>query len=184
MIEAYDFKRYLNARIKIIVAMFEDTGIRCSELINLEIEWINDTDIKIFGKGAKWRYVPISLMLRKYMIRYERIKEGYFKKINKNMEHGSYFLSRSGRPLTSVQIENVVRDAGKMARVREDIRCGPHTLRHYAIQSNLRNGLDLYSCSRIAGHENIQVTKRYLQGIETENILEMAQKTSPLMNLK
>ncbi|WP_373456049.1 tyrosine-type recombinase/integrase [Bacillus anthracis] len=60
----------------------------------------------------------------------------------------------------------------------------PHTVRHYAIQSNLRNGLDLYSCSKIAGHENIQVTKRYLQGLEMENILEMAQKTSPLMNLR
>jgi integrase/recombinase XerD len=50
-------------------------------------------------------------------------------------------------------------------------------------KSNLRNGLDLYSCSKIAGHENIQITKRYLQGIETENILEMAQETRPLMNL-
>lgn len=184
MIESYDFKTYLNARNKLIVAMFADTGIRCSELINLETGWINETNLKIFGKGAKWRYVPISLMLRKYMIRYERIKAGYFKKLNKNLQHNNYFLSRSGRPLTSVQIENVVRDAGKMAGVREEIRCSPHTLRHYAIQSNLRNGLDLYSCSRIAGHENIQITKRYLQGIETENILEMAQKTSPLMNLK
>lgn len=184
MIEAYDFKTYLNARNKLIVATFADTGIRCAELINLETGWINETNIKIFGKGAKWRYVPISLMLRKYMIRYERMKEGYFKKLNKNLQHNNYFLSRSGRPLTSVQIENVVRDAGKMAEVREEIRCSPHTLRHYAIQSNLRNGLDLYSCSRIAGHENIQITKRYLQGLETENILEMAQKTSPLMNLK
>lgn len=182
LIEAYDFKTYLNARNKLIIAMFTDTGIRCSELINLETEWINETNIKIFGKGAKWRYVPISLMLRKYMIRYERIKEGYFKK--KNLEHRNYFLSRSGRPLTSVQIENVVRIAGEKAGVRKEVRCSPHTLRHYAIQSNLRNGLDLYSCSRIAGHENIQVTKRYLQGIETENILEMAQKTSPLMNLR
>ncbi|WP_028393609.1 tyrosine-type recombinase/integrase [Bacillus cihuensis] len=181
MIEAYDFRTYLNARNKLIVAMFTDTGIRCSELINLETDWINETNIKIFGKSAKWRYVPMSLMLRKYMIRYERIKEGYFKK--KSLEHNNYFLSRSGRPLTSVQIENVVRDAGKLAGVRKEIRCSPHTLRHYSIQSNLRNGLDLYSCSRIAGHENIQVTKRYLQGIETENILEMAQKTSPLMNL-
>ncbi|WP_340002077.1 tyrosine-type recombinase/integrase [Oceanobacillus sp. FSL K6-0127] len=184
MIGAYDFKTYLNARNKLIVAMFTDTGIRCSELINLETDWINETNIKIFGKGSKWRYVQMSLMLRKYMIRYERIKEGYFKKLNKNLQHDNYFLSRSGRPLTTVQIENVVRDAGKMAGVREDIRCSPHTLRHYAIQANLRNGLDLYSCSRIAGHENIQVTKRYLQGIETENILEMAQNTSPLMNLK
>ena len=77
----------------------------------------------------------------------------------------------------------ILLSVGEKAHVREDIRCSPHTLRHYAIQTNLRNGLDLYSCSKIAGHENIQVTKRYLQGIETENILEMASRTSPLMNL-
>jgi len=57
MIEAYDFKTYLNARNKVFVAMLADTGIRLSELINLETDWINDTNLKIFGKGAKWRYV-------------------------------------------------------------------------------------------------------------------------------
>ncbi|MCZ0870910.1 tyrosine-type recombinase/integrase [Peribacillus sp. AS_2] len=181
MIEIYDFKSYLNARNKVIIAMFVDTGIRMTELINVQSGWMNETNIRVFGKGAKWRYVPISLMLKKYMIRYERIKEGYFK--NKKLEHGNYFLSRNGRPLTGVQIQNVVRKAGMKASVREDIRCSPHTLRHFSIQSNLRNGLDLYSCSRIAGHENIQVTKRYLQGLETEEILELATKSSPLMNL-
>ncbi|TRZ39081.1 recombinase [Niallia circulans] len=182
MIDAYDFKTYLNARNKVIIAMFIDTGMRMSELINLQSSWFNETNIKVFGKGAKWRYVPVSLMLKKYMIRYERLKEGYFK--NKRKEYDNYFLSRSGKPLTGVQIQNIVRNAGAKAKVREEIRCSPHTLRHFSIQSNLRNGLDLYSCSRIAGHENIQITKKYLMGLETENILEMATKSSPLMNIK
>ncbi|MEK4871219.1 tyrosine-type recombinase/integrase [Niallia sp. FSL W8-1348] len=182
MIASYDFKSYLNARNKVIIAMFVDTGIRMSELINLQSDWLNETNIKVLGKGAKWRYVPMSLMLKKYIIRFERLKEGYFK--NKSLEHANYFLSRSGRPLTSVQIQNIVKNAGIKAKVREEIRCSPHTLRHYSIQSNLRNGLDLYSCSRIAGHENIQITKRYLMGIEMENILEMASRSSPLMNIK
>ncbi|SFJ43496.1 Site-specific recombinase XerD [Halobacillus dabanensis] len=182
LLDVYDFRTYLNARNKVIIAMFVDTGIRLSELINLQTEWVYDTNLSVFGKGKKWRHVPISLMLKKYMIRYERIKENYFCK--KNLEYGNYILSRSGSQLTTVAIEEVVRNAGKRAGVRADIRCSPHTLRHYSIQSNLRNGLDLYSCSKIAGHENIQITKRYLQGLETENILEMAKKSSPLMNIK
>lgn len=116
------------------------------------------------------------------MIRYERVKEKYFE--GKNLKYDNYILSRSGKQLTSVAVEEVIRNAGKKVGVRKDIRCSPHTLRHYSIQSNLRNGLDLYSCSKIAGHENIQITKRYLQGLETENILEMAKKSSPLMNIK
>lgn len=181
MIEVYDFKSYLNARNKVILCMFIDTGIRMSELINIQTDWVNDTNIRVFGKGAKWRYVPTSLLLKKYMIRYERLKEGYFKK--KTLEHNNYFLSRNGNPLTTVQIQNIVREAGAKAKVREEIRCSPHTLRHYSIQSNLKNGLDLYSCSKIAGHESIQITKRYLEGLETENILELASKSSPLMNI-
>lgn len=55
MIDSYDFKTYLNARNKVIIAMFVDTGIRCTELINLEHDKINDTNLSIFGKGAKWR---------------------------------------------------------------------------------------------------------------------------------
>lgn len=181
MIDANDFKSYLSARNKVILCTFIDTGVRMSELIGIQSELVNDTNIKVFGKGAKWRYVPVSLMLRKYMIRYERIREVYFK--DKRLEHGNYFLSRNGKPLTTVQIQNIVREAGVKANVREDVRCSPHTLRHYSIQSNLRNGLDLYSCSKIAGHENILITKKYLLGIEAENILEIAKKSSPLMNL-
>lgn len=182
MLNVYDFKTYLNARNKMIIALFVDTGIRMSELINLQYEWIGENTIKIFGKGKKWRYVSISLNLKKYMIRYERIRESYFK--DKVLENNNYILSRSGRPLTGVQVENIVRDCGKKAKVRDSIRCSPHTLRHYFSQANIRNGLDVYSASRLLGHSNINITKRYLQSMQDDTILELATTTSPLANIK
>lgn len=42
--------------------MFADTGIRMSELINLQSNLVHDTTMNIFGKGAKWRFVPVSLI--------------------------------------------------------------------------------------------------------------------------
>lgn len=182
MLQVYDFKTYLNARNKMIIALFVDTGIRMAELINLQYDWIGDTTIKILGKGKKWRYVSISLNLKKYMIRYERVRASYFK--DKVLESNNYILSRSGRPLTSVQVENVVRECGKKAKVRDTIRCSPHTIRHYFTQANIRNGLDVYSTSRLLGHSNINITKRYLQGLQDDTILELASTTSPLMNIK
>lgn len=182
MLNVYDFKTYLNARNKMIIALFVDTGIRMSELINLQYEWIGESTIKILGKGKKWRYVSISLNLKKYMIRYERMRESYFK--DKILENNNYILSRSGRPLTSVQVENIVRDCGKKAKVRDTIRCSPHTLRHYFSQANIRNGLDVYSTSRLLGHSNINITKRYLQSIQDDTILELATTKSPLANIK
>ncbi|MEH7107796.1 tyrosine-type recombinase/integrase [Bacillus sp. JJ1764] len=52
MIDTYDFKSYLNVRNKVIIAMFVDTGIRMSELINLQSSLLNETDMKVFGKGS------------------------------------------------------------------------------------------------------------------------------------
>ena len=46
MIEVYDFKSYLNARNKVIIAMFVDTGIRMTELINVQSSWINETNMR------------------------------------------------------------------------------------------------------------------------------------------
>ena len=41
----------------------------------------------------------------------------------------------------------------------------------------------MYSLSRLLGHETIDITKRYLQSIKDEQIVEISVGTSPLMNL-
>ncbi len=66
----------------------------------------------------------------------------------------------------------------------DTIRCSPHTARQYFAQAQLRNGLDIFALARVLGHENINITKRYLQSMHDDKIIEMSVKTSPLMNLK
>lgn len=73
---------------------------------------------------------------------------------------------------------------GEKANVNKNIRCSPHTCKHYFAQAQLRNGLDVYSLSRLLGHENVTITKRYLQGLKDKEVLELGMKSSPLMNLK
>lgn len=182
MLSAYNYQDYLNARNKTIMAILFDTGIRNLELCQLINADIRDSVIRIFGKGNKERYVPISPTLKKYFLKYERIKEFYFK--NKIIKYDNYFLSNTGKPLTKEAVERIVKLAGEKADIRKDIRCSPHTCRHYFAQAQLKNGLDVYSLSRLLGHENINITKRYLQSLQDENIIKLSVKTSPLMNLK
>lgn len=182
MLSAYNYQDYLNARNKTIMAILFDTGIRNLELCQLINADIRDSVIRIFGKRNKERYVPISPTLKKYFLKYERIKEFYFK--NKIIKYDNYFLSNTGKPLTKEAVERIVKLAGEKADIRKDIRCSPHTCRHYFAQAQLRNGLDVYSLSRLLGHENINITKRYLQSLQDENIIKLSVKTSPLMNLK
>lgn len=182
MLNAYRFTNYLNARNKMLVAFLIDTGARNNETCTLLNGDIKDRVILLRGKGNKQRQVSISPLLKKYMIRYERIKEFYFK--DKIVKVNNYFLSNTGLPLTPETIERVVREAGKIAGVRDEIRCSPHTIRHWHAQEQLRNGLDVYSLSRLLGHENISITKRYLQSIKDEDIINLSLKTSPLMNVR
>lgn len=181
MLKVFNFSNYLNARNNTILATFLDTGIRSSELCGIKSSDIRERDIRIMGKGNKERYVPITPFLKKYMIRYERLKEGYFK--DKIRVEDYYFLSRTGRQLTVEANLHIFSQIEEKAGIKE-IRCSPHTARHFYAQTQLKNGLDVYSVSRILGHENISITKRYLQSIKDKDIIELATVTSPLMNLK
>ena len=182
MLNYYTFSNFLSTRNKTILACFLDTGIRNLELYTIRNEDIKERYIIIHGKGNKERYVPITPLLKKYMIKYERIKDIYFR--DKFNIEDYYFLSRTGKKMTVEANENILRKAGKKANIRLEIRCSTHTCRHYYAQAQLRNGLDVYSLSRLLGHENISITKRYLQSLKDEDIVEMSTKTSPLMNLK
>lgn len=181
MLDAYKMNTYINARNRCIVAILLDTGIRNQELCDIKIIDVKETVINIFGKGRKERIVPISPYLKKVMIKYERMRYSYLK--DNPLHYDNYFLSYRCKPLTIEAVERIIRIAGKRARVRENIRCSPHTCRHYYAQTQLRNGLDIYSLSRILGHESVNITKRYLQSIRDEQIVELSVDTSPLMNL-
>lgn len=182
MMDVYNYSSYIHARNKCIMAILIDTGIRNFELCQLKITDIRETVIYIMGKGKKERVVPISPYLKKIMIKYERIREGYLK--NNILHYDNYFLSYRNKPLTIEAVERIVRLCGEKSNVNKNIRCSPHTLRHYFAQSQLKNGLDVYSLSRLLGHENVTITKRYLQGLKDKEVLELGVKSSPLMNLK
>lgn len=181
MLEAYSGRDYISIRNKAIMAMLFDTGIRCYELCTLTNESIKNNYIIIYGKGKKERQVGKSPYLAKILMKYERIKQYNFE--YKNIKADSYFLSRTGRPLTNATVERIVKIAGEYAKVSDNIRCSPHTCRHYFAQAQLKNGIDVYSLSRLMGHENIKITQRYLQGLQDDDVVSKSIKTSVLMNL-
>lgn len=63
--------------------------------------------------------------------------------------------------MTGEAVERIVKLCGKEAKIRNEIRCSPHTCRHYFAQAQLRNALDVYSLSILLGHEDISIAKRY-----------------------
>lgn len=182
MLDYYKGNNYLNVRNKTLIWLFVDTGLRNFEVCNLKRTDVRESIIFVAnGKGNKERVVPISPMLKKQLIKYERIRDAYLK--DSLLHYDNYFLSFYHKPLTVEAIERVVKLAGEGCNVRDTIRCSPHTLRHYYSQTQLKNGLDVYSLSRLLGHSKIATTQIYLNSMRDAEIVDKGIKTSPLMNL-
>ena len=149
--------------------------------MNLTDDKVREDYMLIHGKGDKERVVPKSPFLSKCMIRYQRARESYF--AGKLPPQGYTFLSKTGKKLTHESVAKVVRNASRAAQVDKSVRASPHTCRHTFAQLQLKDGIDLYTLSRLMGHENIAITQRYLRGMKDDSILQEGNKHSPLMRL-
>lgn len=182
MIKVYKGSRFLDVRNQLIMVMLFDTGMRNSELCNLRVADIRETYIHIFGKGKKTRYVPVTPIINKYLVRYMRVRRQYISdKISYDTEY--LLLSQKGKKLTVETLERIVKEAGERVGIRDGIRVSSHTCRHYYAQAQLKNGCDLYTVSKLLGHSKVETTKRYLQSMQDGELMEIAARTSPLMCL-
>lgn len=169
---------YLSIRDTAIITMLIETGIRCWELCCIQRKDIHDDYIIIQGKNHKQRAIPITPVLKKALMKYDRTRENYF--AYKNMED-YYFLSNRGRQLTNSGMEHMIRRRSE--GLDENLRCSPHTFRHTFAQMQLKMGTDLYSLSRLLGHESVSITQIYLRSLEDAEIVKMSKNNSVLLNM-
>lgn len=123
----------------------------------------------------------MSPYLAKEMVKYRRTRTAYFE--DKLPADQLVFVSKNGKKLTPEGVKKMMKQAAAAVGVRKDIRVSPHTCRHTFAHLQLKNGLDLYSLSRLMGHESISITQRYLEGIRNDEVLEKARETGVLANL-
>lgn len=170
--KGYDFLPVRDAAV--LTALFE-TGIRCWELCCIRKQDIHDDFIIINGKNHKQRVVPITPVLRKALLKYDNCAAEYFTLKNTD---DYYFLSFHGRQLTNSAVEHIIKRHGAGI---EGIRVSPHTCRHFFAQQQIKMGTDLYTISRLLGHENIQITQTYLNSLRDDDIIQIAKQKSVLM---
>lgn len=100
MLNTYKGNRFLPIRDKAILCVLMDTGVRCSELLNLKLTDLSDNCLTIREpKSRKDRIVAFSPYSPKFIARYIPCRESYF--VNKTLDAESYlFLSYRGKRLT------------------------------------------------------------------------------------
>ena len=142
-----------------------DTALRVSELCNLTMDklFLEDGIARVLGKGNKERMIPFGRKVQRLLWRYIEC----FRPEPSNIHNNFVFLSEDGRRIEKRRLQSAMTRYGKKAKL-VGVRYSPHTLRHTAAISFLRNGGDLFSLQRLLGHNSLEMTRRYCEVADTD----------------
>ena len=162
-------------RDKTMLEVLYATGLRVSELVNLNLPDVQPTMgyIKCYGKGSKERIVPLGSVAASCIEAY--LARGRTKLV-KNQLLPALFVNSHGRRLTRQGFWKIIKKYAEEAGIKKDIT--PHTLRHSFATHLLENGADLRSVQEMLGHADISTTQIYTHITKTR-LNEVYDKTHP-----
>ena len=133
-------------------------GLRVSEWISLGVRdvMLADHVVRVFGKGAKERLVPIGRRAIGAIAIYLRELRP---KLEKGEGKGRLFLNSRGRPLTRMGAWKILRKYVDQVGITKPV--SPHTLRHSFATHLLEGGADLRAVQEMLGHVDISTTQIY-----------------------
>ena len=151
-------KTALEYRNRAMLELMYATGLRVSELVNLETNDINLNDgyVKCFGKGRKERIIPMGDNMINILDEYINV---YRPTLLKGYLTDKVFISSYGKGITRQGFFKILKKAANDAGIKKDF--SPHTLRHSFATHLLDHGADLRSIGEMLGHENIKTTQIY-----------------------
>lgn len=158
MVAQIDMSSNEGHRNRAIIEMLYGSGLRVSELVNLQLSnmYRQEGYMLIQGKGSKQRLVPISPEAEKW---FQYWMEDRAHLDIKPQFKDIAFLNRYGRQLTRAMIFTIIKRLTAAAGIHKTV--SPHTLRHSFATHLLQNGADLRIIQQLLGHENITTTEIY-----------------------
>jgi len=158
LLEAPDVGTPAGLRDRAMLELLYATGLRVSELVRLKPGEVSlDMGVvRVFGKGAKERLVPLGEEAAAWLVRYQREGRGA---ILKGRPADAVFVTPRGAGMTRQAFWQLVRRYG--ARAIPGKALSPHTLRHAFATHLLNHGADLRVVQLLLGHADISTTQIY-----------------------
>jgi integrase/recombinase XerC len=172
MLSWCDPATFLGLRNRAIIFVFLDTGLRLSELANIQLADI-DFDrglVKVMGKGARERRVRMGEKTQKAVLKYLLRRSDILPCL---------WVSDERIPLTPAGVTMMVRMLGKRAGLT-GVRCSAHTFRHTAAINFLRNGAGEFSLQVLLGHNTLTMTRRYVGTLGQDDMIKAHEKFGPV----
>jgi integrase/recombinase XerD len=145
-------------RDRAMLELLYASGLRVSELVRLCVSQIdlNVGCLRVMGKGAKERVVPMGQTARDMLVEYvEQVRPTLLK----GRPSRALFVSRRGQVLTRQAFWKLLRQRAHRAGIAKPI--SPHMLRHSFATHLLEGGADLRVVQAMLGHANIATTQIY-----------------------
>lgn len=158
LLEAPKLTNEYGYRDKAMLELLYATGMRVSELINLDMSDIHATMgfVRCIGKGNKERIIPIGHTALEAIEEYLLNGRVKLQSVHKT---DSLFLNHHGNRLTRQGFWKILKKLSKDARIEKELT--PHTLRHSFATHLLTNGADLRAVQEMLGHADISTTQIY-----------------------
>ena len=147
-------------RDRLMLLMFYSTGIRASELIQLNLDNVDldSMKLKVVGKRNKHRIVPYGDEMGDALRSYLQLRENFLNEMN--AEEMSLFLDeKSCHRMTYAKVRKKVRSYLSLVTSRK--KKSPHVLRHTFATTMLNHHADLQSVKELLGHEKLSTTEIY-----------------------
>lgn len=160
---------YPTERDAMIVMLLYGCGLRRSELAGLALDSLNFAEgtLKVFGKGAKERLIPLAGPIISRLEHYLIIRK---RENICNPQEKSLFLSNKAKPISDAKVYSIVREYLTLAGVQG--QRSPHVLRHTFATHLMQHGASIRSVQQLLGHESLAATQIY-----THNTVEHLRKS-------
>jgi integrase/recombinase XerD len=173
----------LDQRDRAILETLYATGARISELVGLDRVDLDLQDgmVRVFGKGAKERIVPIGRGARDALAVY--LEHGRRELVGLRARRDAVdavVLNARGGRLTRQGCWKIVRAAG--ARVGLSGRLSPHVLRHSCATHMLEHGADIRVVQELLGHASLSTTQVYTK-VSPERLRAVYDRAHPRARL-
>ena len=174
LLSCIDIKTPTGIRDYAMLVTLLDTGLRASELANIKINDISLGNgwIKVMGKGARERIVPIGKFVQMTLLNYvDRVRPA-----PGQADVDCLFLSRNSKPLSVNAIKLLFTRLRRSAGIP---KLHAHLCRHTFAINYLMNGGDIFSLKEILGHKSLEMVNHYLH-FTSHQIAIQHHKYSPM----
>ena len=147
-------------REHVIIQLFYETGIRLSELVELNVEDVDFSrkTIKVTGKRNKQRIIPIGDGLAQNLKEYVEMKEGEAGRLS-TINPQPLFVTDRGQRVYPGWVYHLVRRS--LSQVVTLKKRSPHVLRHTFATAMLNGDAELEAVKELMGHESVSTTQIY-----------------------